>query len=254
MKRFLLLATACVLMVCTPVAAETLKCAGSTTIASIVFTPDIRQQIKNVIGLDLDLVGNSSGSGFMDLIEGKVSCVMSTEHLKDLLTKNNITDAASFKEWNLGRDTVVAIVHRHNAVKTTSLTKEEWATLFSGKTKNWSEVGGPLMPVVVFIPADEGGATRHDVQEYVMGGAAYSGNAKKTRIDNDDVAAVGVTFGGLGAVRKGLASANPAVAIMDDPLLTREIVLITKTDAPSGFDKLVAYLTSPDIKARLGIE
>lgn len=254
MKRSLLLATACVLMVCTPVAAETLKCSGSTTIASIVFTSAIKQNIKNIIGIDIDLVGSSSGSEFTDLMGGKVSCVMSTAHLKDLLTHNNITDASSFKEWNLGRDTVVAIVHRHNAVKTTSLTKEEWATLFSGKTRNWSEVGGPLMPVVVFIPADESGATRHDVQEYVMGGAAYSSNAKKTIIDIDDVAAVGATFGGLGAVRKSLASANPAVAIMDDPLLTREIVLITKTDAPSGFDKLIAYLTSPDVKARLGIE
>lgn len=234
-------------------AAETIKCSGSTTITNVVFSAEIRKEIKDKLGIEIEATGNSSGAGFKELLAGKVPCSMSTADFPGLLAKNGITDPSAFKVWRIGTDTVVPIVHRNNAVKAKSLTKEQWAGLFSGKTPNWSGVGGPELPVVLIISADEGSATRQEVQKDIMGGAPYPVGVRTASTTKDEVAAVGATPGGLGAVGKGLAVANPSVAIMGEPLLKREMILITK-EAPAGFDKLMNYLTSPEVKAKVGLE
>ncbi|MEO5375048.1 MAG: substrate-binding domain-containing protein [Alphaproteobacteria bacterium] len=233
--------------------AETIKCTGSTTITGVVFTQDVLKEIKDKLGIEVEAVGSSSGAGFKDLMEGKVPCSMSTASFASLLTKNNLGEGAGFKAWPLGSDTVVPVVHRNNAVKTKVLTKEQWAGIYSGKTKNWSEVGGPDLPVVVIISADEGSATRQEVQKDIMGGAPYPADARKATTTKDEVAAVGATLGGVGAVGKGLAAGNPAVAIMGEPLLKRDMILITK-EPPAGFEKLVNHLRTPEVKAKTGIE
>lgn len=232
--------------------AETIKCTGSTTITNVIFTQETRAAIKDKLGIEVEAVGSSSGAGFKDLLEGKVPCSMSTNAFEALLAKSGVP-ADGLKTWPLGRDQVVAIVHRNNSVKTKALSKEQWAGLYSGKIRNWSEVGGPDLPVVVIISADEGSATRQEVQKEIMGGAAYPADVRKSTTTKDEVAAVGVTLGALGAVGKGLAVANPAVAIMSPPLLSRDMILITK-QPPAGFERLVEYLTSPEMKAKAGIE
>ena len=252
MRLISLLVFAGALLSGSPAMAETIRCTGSTTITNVVFTPEIRAAIKDKLGIEVEAVGSSSGAGFKDLLEGKVPCSMSTNAFEVLLTKAGVP-ADGLKVWPLGRDQVVAIVHRNNAIKTKTLTKEQWAGLYSGKIRNWSEVGGPDLPVQVIISADEGSATRQEVQKEIMGGAAYPADVRKSTTTKDEVAAVGVTLGALGAVGKGLAAANPAVAIMSPPLLSRDMILITR-QAPAGFERLVEYLASPEVKARTGIE
>jgi len=253
MKKLPALVLAAALLASPAAMAQSIRCTGSTTITNVVLTPEIRADIKAKLGIDVEAVGSSSGAGFKDLVEGKAPCSMSTAEFDVLTKRANITDTAAFKLWPLGADEVVSIVHRNNAVKAKALTKEQWGAIFSGKVKNWSEVGGPDLPIVVVISADEGSATRQEVQKDVMGGTAYPADARKATTTKDEVLAVGATLGAVGAVGKGLAVGNPAVAIMKEPLLKRNMILITK-EPPAGFDKLVGYLTSPEIKAKVGIE
>jgi len=86
-----------------------------------------------------------------------------------------------------------------------------------------------------------------------MHGAPYPENARKASTTKDEVSSVGVIAGGAGAVGKGLAAANPAVASMQ-PLLTRGLMLITKGEPPPGFADLVGWITSPAMKARIGLD
>lgn len=253
MKKTILAAALGVIAANAGAVAEPIKCSGSTTITNVVFTPEIRKDIKDKLGIEIEAVGNSSNAGFKDLIAGKVNCAMSTAEFGVLLAKNGIADPSPYKAWRIGADVVVPIVHRNNAVKAKSLTKEQWEGLYSGKTENWSAVGGPNIPVAVIISADEGSATRQEVQKDIMGGAPYPAGVRMSSTTKDEVAAVGATLGGLGAVGKGLALANPSVAIMGEPLLKREMILVTK-EPPAGFDKLMDYLTSAATKAKVGVE
>ncbi len=240
-------------LVAEPAPAAKLKCTGSTTITNVIFTPEIVKEIADKLGIELEAVGSSSGAGFKDLLEGKVLCSMSTNAF-DVLVKNaNVQDTTGLKAWPLGSDLVVPIVHRNNSVKAQPLTKEQWGKIYSGAVTNWSEVGGPNLPITVIISADEGSATRQEIQKDVMRGAPYPENARKASTTKDEVATVGVTAGGAGAVGKGLATANPSVAIMP-PLFSRGMLLVTKGEPPPGFADLVAFITSPEMKARFGLE
>lgn len=237
----------------TAAGAETIKCSGSTTITNVVFTAEVRTALKDRTGVEVEAVGNSSGAGFKELLDGKVPCSMSTASFDSLVAKAGLTADHGLKVWPLGSDQVVAIVHRNNAVKTKTLTKQQWADIYSGKIRNWSEVGGPDLPIVVIISADEGSATRQEVQKDIMGGAPYPADVRKSTTTKDEVAAVGTTLGAVGAVGKGLAVSSSAVAIMTPPLLKRDMILITKAP-PAGFDRMVQYLTAPEVKAKIGIE
>jgi phosphate transport system substrate-binding protein len=252
MKTVIFIVSASILLASSAASAETIKCSGSTTITNVVFTPEIKEVLKGKTGIEVEAVGNSSGAGFKELLDGKVPCSMSTSSFENLLAKAGVP-ADGLKVWSLGHDQVVPIVHRNNAIKTRTLSKEQWAGIYSGKIRNWSEVGGPDLPIVVIISADEGSATRQEVQKDIMGGASYPIDVRKSTTTKDEVAAVGTTLGGVGAVGKGLALSNPAVAIMSPPLLSRDMMFITKTPPP-GFEKMIEFLSSPDVKAKVGID
>ena len=253
MKKLRTLAFACSLLASFSAGAETIKCSGSTTVTGVVFTAAVRQDIKDKLGLEVEAVGTSSGAGFKALLDGTVPCAMSSATFSSLLEKNGLKENPGLKVWPLGSDVVVPIVHRNNAIKTKTLTKEQWGDIYSGKIKNWSEVGGPNLPIVVVISADEGSATRQEIQKEIMGGAPYPADMRKSSRTTDEVAAVGATLGAIGGVGKGLAAGSPAVAIMNEPLLKRDLILITR-EPPPGFDKLIPYLNSAEVKAKIGIE
>ncbi len=210
MKRSFVAGCAALLLAAPAVAGTPLKCSGSTTVTYGVFTPEFKAEISQQAGVDVEAVGTSSGAGFKDLLEGRTTCSMSTNTLEGLMSKAGLTANPGVKVYPLGGDQVVPIVHRNNAIKTKSLTKEQWAGIYSGKITNWSEVGGPTLPIVVVISADEGSATRQEVQKDVMGGAPYPDSARKSSTTKDEVLAVASTPGAVGSVGKGLAN-NPGV-------------------------------------------
>jgi len=109
-----------------PSLAAKLKCAGSTTVTNVVFTPDILKEINDKLGIELEVVGNSSGAGFKELLDGKAPCSMSTAAFEDLVKNTGVANASSLKVWQLGRDSAVPIVYRNNAVKAKPVTKEQW--------------------------------------------------------------------------------------------------------------------------------
>ncbi|MBC7907840.1 MAG: substrate-binding domain-containing protein [Rhodospirillaceae bacterium] len=252
MKRIFATGLTALLLASPALAGTPLKCTGSTTITNVIFTPEIKAEIAAKVGVDIEAIGSSSGAGFKDLLDGKVTCSMSTNTLEGLMAKAGLAANPGVKVHPLGGDQVIPIVHRNNSVKTKSLTKEQWAGVYSGKIKNWSEVGGPDMPIIVVISADEGSATRIEVQKDIMAGAAYPDNVRKATTTKDEVLAVAATMGAVGAVGKGLAVGNAGVAIMPDVLLKRNMILLSKEPAPAGLDAVVKYVT--DNKARIGIE
>lgn len=251
MNCSVLVGFAAVMLAAPAFAGTPLKCTGSTTITGAVFTTEIKAEISAKAGVDVEAIGSSSGAGFKDLLEGKVTCSMSTNSFEGLMSGAGLAANPGVKVYPLGSDQVVPIVHRNNAIKTKSLTKAQWGDIYSGKIKNWSEVGGPDLPIVVVVSADEGSATRQEVQKDIMGGAPYPDTARKATTTKDEVLAVASTLGGIGAVGKGLAN-NPGVAIMPDVLLKRNMILLSKEPAPAGLEAVVKFVA--DNKAKIGLE
>jgi phosphate transport system substrate-binding protein len=62
--------------------AETVEVHGSTTVAANLLTPK-KAQIEKAAGVELQIIGNGSGRGLGDLVEGKVKIAMISAPLAD---------------------------------------------------------------------------------------------------------------------------------------------------------------------------
>lgn len=70
----------------------------------------------------------------------------------------------------IGQDTVAVLMHK--ALPITSLSRQQLANIFTGKIRNWSAVGGPVMPIVVILGTQAPGL-QYLFQQRILNGAAY---------------------------------------------------------------------------------
>ena len=143
----------------------------------------------------------------------------------------------------IGKDAIAVIVNESNPIK--SLSKSQLRSIFTGKIKNWKELGGPDMAIKPFVVA-EGSATRKVFRKVVLGGSDYSG-VKVIKPDSRIVMLVDKNKGSVGTIsfafikgRKGirpLAVGSEEASVNNSSYpITRPLYLVTK-GAPTGFVK-----------------
>jgi len=133
-----------------PVAAE-VKVNGATTVTFGLMKPH-KEQIEQKAGATLAILPSSTTRGLTDLAQGRADIAMLAEPLETAAESVNkkqpgTVDADQLVGKHVGNAYVQFIVHPSNPVQ--SLSKEQLAGLFSGKVKNWSEVGGADQPVLL---------------------------------------------------------------------------------------------------------
>lgn len=84
--------------------------------------------------------------------------------------------------FTVGYDALSVFVHKNNPVK--NLSKEQIKGIFSGKIKNWKEVGGKNAPVKFYVEPPEDSQRGFAVifREIIMDNTAYGVPAKTIRI------------------------------------------------------------------------
>jgi len=92
-------------------------------------------------------------------------------------------------------DVLIAIVNSENPVK--ELTSGQLKDIFSGKIKNWKEVGGEDQPITAYIVGKES-ATRDVFKKHILKDSEYGVNSKVTRPDWKVVLSVNLDKGGIG--------------------------------------------------------
>ena len=127
---------------------------GSSTVAPLVM--DIAKRFESEypkVRVDVQTGGSSRGIG--DARSGLAEIGMASRALKG--------DESDLNAHRLAMDGVCMIAHRDNPV--TSLSAEQIVAIYTGKTKNWKDLGGQDKPIVVANKA-EGRATLEVFLEY----------------------------------------------------------------------------------------
>lgn len=155
MKRLLATSTlyASVLAVslgASPASAE-VKVNGATTVTFGLMKPH-KETIEQKSGATLAILPSSTTRGLADLAQGRADIAMLAEPLESAAASVNQKQPGTVNPDDLvgkhvGNAYVEFIVHPSNPVR--KLSKEQLAGLFSGKIKNWSEVGGASQPVLL---------------------------------------------------------------------------------------------------------
>ena len=94
-------------------------------------------------------------------------------------------------------DVLIAIVNSENPVK--ELTSGQLKDIFSGKIKNWKEVGGEDQSITVYIVEKES-ATRDVFKKHILKDSEYGVGSKVTRPDWKVLLNVNLDKGGIGHI------------------------------------------------------
>jgi phosphate transport system substrate-binding protein len=213
-----------VVVLAAPVRADEVRLHGATMVIDRLINPYLAA-VERATGHKLEIVGNATGKGLVDLVEGRCDASLSSEPLEIALmaakTAGKEIDGNKLQFSVALYDEIVFIVHPSNPVS--SLTWEQIRDIHTGKIKNWKKVGGKDAPITLFSDTVSGG-TRAMIKQIVMGGADIAASAvilSSVKKVGDRVAADPTGFGGLG---RGFVDTS-----------RMKIVLTKKVERPLGF-------------------
>lgn len=132
----------------------------------------------------VQVTGGGSGTGFAALLNGTTDVAMASRKIKpeeaaQVKRKFNVEP----KEISVATDGITFYVHASNPID--ALTREQLKAMYMGDVTNWSEVGGPDEPIVLYSRESSSG-TYAFVKERVL--------------DNEDFAPEAQTLAGTAAV------------------------------------------------------
>ena len=199
MKRITIILATMVLAVAFRQGSSAFKIKGSDTILPLS-QKEAEVFMKNNKGISISVVGGGSGVGIAALIDGTTDIAMASRKMK-MDEKLKMQDAGkAFKEVVIAMDALSVIVNNDNKVN--QLTREQLEGIFTGKIKNWKEVGGDDMPIVTYSRESSSG-TYEFFKEHVMSNKNYSSSALLMPATGAIVQSVSQTKGAIGYI--GLA-------------------------------------------------
>lgn len=134
----------------------TLSISGSTSVGPLAEKLAEKYEQQSKINIEINQVGSSAG--ITNSIKGVSEIGMSSRDL----TEEEI--ASGLKETIIAYDGIVVVTHPSNKVG--DLTIEEVKDIFTGKVKNWKQLGGDDMEIVV-VSREDGSGSRDAFQEIV---------------------------------------------------------------------------------------
>lgn len=235
-------------LLCASVHAEPLEISGSSTVKDVVdpMVPQIRQST----GVDVKMVAMGTGRGMLALYEGKAAVAAISESLDEAITSSRKMMSelglqkavpANLVYHEFARDRVVVFVHKDNPVA--ALTKAQLKDLFSGKVRNWKEVGGPDAPVQIFL-SSPGSATRAIFQKMALDGGPITSDAAEYRTSVPALLEASRHRGGLAIASPNLLDdvKSGTLKIIQGPAVERPLALVTLGNPSEPAQKVIEYL------------
>lgn len=232
---------------------------GSSTIGMSVLEAGAVKAFEQKTGLKFKSIEQpGSGKGIKALLEGKVTMAGASRKLEAGEKKQNLIGTA------IGYDAIAVFVNKKNPVN--NLTKEQIKGIFTGKIKNWKEVGGKDAPIRVNTEiAGQQRATMLAFQEMAMDKAPYGTGFKEIDFPRDQIVEVAkdengicsVSFGLLAAVSPELRDKVKAVTVDGtDPsdkniqsgayIISRPLLLITNGLHKGNVKKFIDFMLSKE--------
>lgn len=179
--------------------AQKLIVKGSDTVLPLS-QKEAESYMKKNKAASITVVGGGSGVGLTALIDGTTSIAMSSRPIK-MDERMKLQEASkAVKEVKIAFDALAVIVNPSNPVK--QLTREQLEAIYTGKVKNWKEVGGSDMPITVYARETSSG-TYEFFKEHVMNRKNYASSVLNMPATGAIIQSVSQTKGAIGYV--GLA-------------------------------------------------
>ncbi|MCH3971698.1 MAG: phosphate ABC transporter substrate-binding protein [Oscillospiraceae bacterium] len=147
---------------------------GSGSSALLPLAKDAAKEFKaKNANVSITLNAGGSGTGLKQVSDGSVDIGNSDVAAASKLSADKAKELVDHKVCIV---TMAPIVNNDIGAKVKSLTKDQLVGIFTAKTKNWKEVGGPDEPIVLVTRPKTSG-TRALFTKYALGGKEEASNA-----------------------------------------------------------------------------
>lgn len=200
--------------------AETLQLEGSTTVGPIA---DAFAEYFRSIYPDLQITVKKTGSGdgAAALIDSRCDIANMSRFMKEKEFADAVAKGIYPVAHVVAMDGVCVIVHPSNPVK--ELTKAQVRDIYMGKIKNWSQVGGPSMPIVV-VSRDTSSGTYETFHNLVMEKQKMASNVEYVNANPQAHARVKTTRSAIGYVGLGFVDSSVKALKIDGIMPSRKTI------------------------------
>jgi phosphate transport system substrate-binding protein len=225
MKKFvvpgLILITLVVASVAIGAEKQSLQIDGSTTVGPIG-TAFAEYFMKTYPDIQITVKATGSGDGAAALIDGRCDIAMMSRFMKpDAEFKKAVEKGVYPVAHTIALDAVCVVVHPSNPVK--ELTTEQVRDIYTGKIKNWKDIGGPDLDIVA-ITRDTSSGTYEVFHELVMKKQDMAGGIETVNSNPQAQARVKTTKGAIGYVGLGFVDEVKTLKI-DNVLPTKQTIV-----------------------------
>lgn len=214
-------------------------------------------------GTVVQVNGGGSGTGIAALINGTVDLAQSSRPMKDD-EKQKVKESrgADVVEVAVALDALGVFVSSENPIQ--QLTIPQVRDIFTGKTKNWNEVGGPNATIVLYGRESSSG-TYDYFREHVLEKGDFSPRVQTLQGTAAIINAVGSDKNGIGyggiAYAKNVRALSisteggqpiaPSEATVADNTypLSRKLFFYHAANAPERVTKFVQWSLTPEAQA-----
>jgi phosphate transport system substrate-binding protein len=186
-------------------AAQAQKIKGSDTMLPLS-QREAESYMKAYPSQTIIVTGGGSGVGISALIEGTTDIAQSSRKIKFDEKQKLQESGKTVKEVIAAYDALAVIVHPGNPVK--KLTREQMEGIFTGKIRNWKEVGGEDLKIIPYSRETSSG-TYEFFKESVLKNRNYVNGIMSMPATGAIIQSVSQTKGAIGYV--GLAYLNKDV-------------------------------------------
>ncbi len=152
--------------------AESLSIKGSTTVLPIA-QKAAEAFMKANPGVNVSVSGGGSGNGIKALVDGSTDIATASRFIETKEVKRAVENKIYPVPFAVAYDCIVPIVHPSNPV--VNLTTEQLKGIYEGKIRNWQEVGGNDMQVVVISRDTSSGTYEVWEEKILQGGRVFPG-------------------------------------------------------------------------------
>jgi len=224
--------------------ATVVRLAGSVTLVTKITAK--KAEIEAASGQTLAMIGDTTLRGLLDAVEGRADIGLIGGPwdvvLADAQEKNpGKVDPATLAVTPLKATTLVFVTDASNPVK--SLTLDQIASLLTGKTANWKDVGGNDVPVSLVLPPSSNGY-RVMFQKGLLKGTPYAASAREIPDAKNIPIIVSQIPGGFAFLSFEIPLPPTAKTIPTDKPVAFPLSLVTLKTAPPAVTKTVEAITA----------
>ena len=202
MKKSILTA---IIALCTLTGVQAQKIKGSDTMLPLS-QKEAESYMKTHPSETVTVTGGGSGVGISALVEGTTDIAQASRKIK-FSEKQKLQEGGKIvKEVIAAYDALAIVIHPAN--KVTNLTREQLEGIFTGKIKNWKEVGGEDVKIIPYSRETSSG-TYEFFKESVLKNKNYMNGIMSMPATGAIIQSVSQTKGAIGYV--GLAYLNKDV-------------------------------------------